>query len=160
MDQAAGGGAAGFSATIPHMKKTSYPTPQDAEAAFYEALETGDFEAMMQVWSDDEEVVCVHPGGPRISGYEQVRESWSRILSSGQRMKVQLSEPVYLQSMMVALHSVHEVIAVASDATRQHRVITTNVYLRTSEGWRMVAHHSSVAPPSERPANEAPKILH
>ena len=142
------------------MKKASYPTPQDAEAALYEALETGDLESMMEVWADDEEIVCVHPGGPRISGYEQVRDSWSRILTSGQRLKVQLADQVYLQGMMVSLHSVHEIIAADDDTGRQHPVVTTNVYLRTSEGWRMIAHHSSPAPQAERPAKEGPKTLH
>ena len=50
------------------MKKTNFPTPQDAEAAFYDALENADLEAMMEVWSEDEEVSCVHPGGRRIAG--------------------------------------------------------------------------------------------
>ena len=31
-----------------------FPTPQDAEAAFYEALERADLELMMAVWSEDE----------------------------------------------------------------------------------------------------------
>ena len=43
-----------------------FPTPQDAESAFYEALERADLEQMMAVWSEDEEIVCVHPGGPRL----------------------------------------------------------------------------------------------
>ena len=33
-----------------------------------EALERSDLDAMMEVWADDEEVVCVHPGGPRVVG--------------------------------------------------------------------------------------------
>ena len=41
------------------VKTASYPTPQDAEAAFYEALESADLDAMMQVWADDEEIVCM-----------------------------------------------------------------------------------------------------
>lgn len=140
----------------------SFPTPQDAEAAFYEALEAGDVEAMMEVWADDEEVVCVHPGGPRISGYEQVRESWARILSSGGQLKLQLSEQVYLQGVMVALHSLHE--GVSQGEEPRQVVVTTNVYLRSGGGWRMIAHHASLAPRVEiapRPAaGDTPKTLH
>ena len=33
--------------------KPIFPTPQDAEAAFYEALERADLEAMMAVWAED-----------------------------------------------------------------------------------------------------------
>src|SRR3989304_1293905 len=67
------------------MKKTSFPTPQDCEAAFYEALEAADLDAMMEVWADDEEIVCVHPGWPRLSGYEQIRGNWAQIFRSGER---------------------------------------------------------------------------
>ncbi|NBT11731.1 MAG: DUF4440 domain-containing protein, partial [Betaproteobacteria bacterium] len=34
-------------------------TPQDIETQFYEALQRGDIEALMGVWSDDEDIVCV-----------------------------------------------------------------------------------------------------
>ena len=40
-----------------------FATPEEAEHAFYEALEQGDTVRLMQVWADDEEVVCIHPGG-------------------------------------------------------------------------------------------------
>ncbi|MCX7168975.1 MAG: nuclear transport factor 2 family protein, partial [Proteobacteria bacterium] len=39
--------------------KTIFPTPQDAEAAFYDALERADLEALMAVWAEDEEIVCI-----------------------------------------------------------------------------------------------------
>ena len=143
------------------MKKSSFPTPQDAESAFYEALETGNLEAMMEVWAEDEEIVCVHPGGARIAGYEQVRESWAKMMSSGQRLKVQITDQVVVQGMMISIHSLHEHVAMANDAARQRPVVATNVYLRTGGGWRMIAHHASPAPQAARPsAAETPKTLH
>ena len=68
----------------PGTKKTLFPTPQDAEAAFYDALTKRDLEAMMAVWADDDDVYCVHPNGARVTGVEQVRESWRQIFASGQ----------------------------------------------------------------------------
>jgi ketosteroid isomerase-like protein len=91
------------------MKKTDFPTPQDAETAFYEALERADLEAMMEVWSEDEEVSCIHPGGQRISGIVQVRENWMQIFKSGQRLQVQLSDQVIVSGMLFAVHSLHEI---------------------------------------------------
>jgi hypothetical protein len=38
------------------VKKTIYSSPQDAEAAFYDALQRADLDAMMEVWSADEDV--------------------------------------------------------------------------------------------------------
>ena len=72
------------------MKKALYASSQEAEAAFYDAFSRNDLEAMMAVWADDDEVYCVHPGAPRISGVEQVRESWRRVFSSGQTLSFQL----------------------------------------------------------------------
>ena len=149
------------------MKKTIFPSPQDAEAAFYDALQRADLDAMMEVWSEDDEVSCIHPGGARITGYEQVRENWSRIFKSGQRLQVNLSDQVVVSGKMLSLHSLHENILAtgaqfAAGGTRSI-VVTTNVYLRASSGWRMVLHHASHAPAPvirrEVPL-EAPKVLH
>ena len=50
------------------MKNVLFKTAQDAETAFYEAQEKADLDAMMAVWADDDDIVCVHPGGMRLSG--------------------------------------------------------------------------------------------
>ncbi len=148
------------------MKKTAFPTPQDAEAAFYDALERADLEAMMEVWSDDDEVSCVHPGGLRISGYERVRENWTQIFASGQRLQVQLSDQVVVSGLMFSVHSLHENILVRSAEGRGEArsiVIATNVYLRSVSGWRMVLHHgspASSATPRREGVLDTPKVLH
>ena len=147
------------------MKKASFPTPQDAEAAFYEALERADLEAMMEVWSEDEEVICIHPGGPRLTGFAQVRENWAQIFKSGQRLLVRLSEQVSVSGMLFAVHSLHENILVRGGPGEGSRsvVIATNVYQRSGDGWRMLLHHGSPGPAPvvrrEVPL-EVPKILH
>ena len=35
----------------------------------------------MALWSDEEEVVCIHPGGPRLVGWLQVRQSYEQLLA-------------------------------------------------------------------------------
>jgi ketosteroid isomerase-like protein len=139
--------------------KKVFATPQDAEAAFYEALEKCDLEAMMDVWSEDDELVCVHPGGPRLVGYEAVRESWNRIFHSGQRLKIRLSTPIQVTSGMIAIHSVHENLAVPAERTAGVSV-ATNIYIRSAHGWRMIAHHASPAPVPQEQAAATPKVLH
>jgi uncharacterized protein (TIGR02246 family) len=142
------------------MKRSAFPTPQDAEAAFYDALERGDLEAMMEVWAEDEEVVCVHPTGPRLSGYDQVRESWAQIFNSRQKLQVRISNQVYVQGMMLAIHSVHENIHVQGETRARAPAVATNVYTRTGNGWRMLVHHASPAPTAPVAAADGPKILH
>ncbi|PJF45444.1 MAG: DUF4440 domain-containing protein, partial [Candidatus Thermofonsia Clade 3 bacterium] len=96
-------------------KKPIFTSPQEAEAAFYEALERGDLDAMMAIWSEDEEIVCVHPGSPRLTGYALVREGWRHIFAGGRRLKVQLLALTTLHSPFTAVHSVIEQIAMVGE---------------------------------------------
>ena len=147
------------------MSTKIFPTAQDAENAFYEALERADLEAMMAVWSEDEDIVCVHPSGQRLAGQAQVREIWRQMFSGGPAMRVRITQQVSVTGMMIAVHSVHENITVAGESRARPPMVATNVYLRTPAGWRMIAHHASPAaakggdaPPATAP--EPPKILH
>jgi ketosteroid isomerase-like protein len=128
------------------VKKTLFATPQDAETAFYDAFAKGDLDAMMEVWADDDDIYCVHPGGPRMSGVAQIRESWRKIFASGQSLRFQLRGQQYLNGMMLSAHSVYEHISVTGETRARAPMIATNIYLRTEHGWRMVAHHASAAP--------------
>ncbi len=143
------------------MRRTIFTTPQDAEAAFYEAIEKADLEAMMAVWSDDDDIVCVHPGGARLSGVAQVREAWRQIFAAGQTLRFRLRHQQSVNGMTLAVHSVYEQISIAGEARARNPVIATNIYLRTENGWRIVVHHASPAPASpEAEAKRAPKTLH
>jgi len=58
-------------------------TPDDVEAQFYEALREADIGKLMAVWSDDDDIVCVHPGGPRVIGTRAIRASFEAIFERG-----------------------------------------------------------------------------
>src|SRR5216683_3423947 len=85
----------------------NFPTAQDAENAFYEALERCDLEGMMAVWAEDEDIVCVHPAGPRLTGHDQIRESWARVFSAGPRARVHITNQVAISGMMLARSEEH-----------------------------------------------------
>lgn len=140
---------------MPQLKKALFPTPQDAEAAFYEAFTKCDLDGMMAVWADDDEIFCIHPHGARINGVAQVRESWREIFASGQTLSFHLREQQYLNGMMLSVHSVYEQITVANEARSRNPMIATNIYLRTERGWRMVAHHASPCPAASAASAEA-----
>ncbi|MDK9726375.1 MAG: nuclear transport factor 2 family protein [Sterolibacteriaceae bacterium MAG5] len=138
--------------------KPMFTSPQDVEAAFYEALEHADIDAMMAVWAEDEEIVYVPPGGPRLVGYAAIREAWTRIFKGDSRLRVQASSPTVVQTPFTAVHTMIEVISVVGDDVTRAPVVATNVYVRGALGWRMVLHHASPAPPDA--VNETPKTLH
>ena len=138
-----------------------FPTAQDAQNAFYEALERSDLEAMMAVWSEDEDIVCVHPAGQRLAGQVEVRQVWRQMFAGGPNMRVRITQQVVIAGVMLEVHSVHENITVEGEKLPRPPMVATNVYLRTAAGWRMIAHHASPAPGQPAaPPPAAPKILH
>ncbi len=139
-----------------------FPTARDAQNAFYEALERADLEAMMTVWSEDEDIVCVHPAGQRLAGQAEVREVWRQMFASGPTMRMRITQQVVIAGVMLEVHSVHENITIAGEQRPRPPMVATNVYLRTAAGWRMIAHHASPASvqPAAEPPSASPKILH
>ena len=136
-------------------------SPEDAEAQFYEALRDGDLDRLMAAWADDDEIVCVHPGGTRVVGHHGVRAAFEAIFANG-RIDVHPEHVRRMHSMDSAIHSVLERIdIVTAEGRRTGWIIATNVYHKTAQGWRLVAHHASPGAVDE-PADlaEAPAILH
>ena len=123
-----------------------YPSPEDASRAFYESFEQGDIAAMMRVWSDDEEIFCVHPGGPRNVGPAAVRAAWEEILSGSTRLKFQLEQQLFFVGASMAVQSVLEYLQVNDEPKLRGPAIATNIFTRTVGGWRMIAHHAAQAP--------------
>jgi len=132
------------------MSTALFATPEDAEAAFYDAIERSDLEAMMATWADDEEIVCIHPTGLRLTGHAAIREGWRQVFESGSRLHVRVSNSVRWSSALMTVHNVLETLYLGDDPTPHGPMLATNVYVRGAEGWRLLAHHASTA--SEPPA--------
>ncbi len=133
-------------------RRKLYPTPDEAENAFYEAFERGDLAAMMAVWAESDEVVCVHPRGPRLVGFQRVSEGWAQIFAGGAGLRVKTSSTRRFDSPTVAIRSVVESVSARGQDAPASSVCATNVYELTESGWRMVVHHAS--PLAEVPAAE------
>ncbi len=114
-------------------KPLLFASPEECERAFYEALEAADVEAVVELWLEDDDVVCVHPNGPRL-----------------------------LDTPTVAVHNVIEEVLVGEGRSQQVvSVIATNAYVKTAAGWKMVLHHASQAGGGEVVSTSEPHaILH
>ena len=134
----------------PAMAKPRTPTiftsPHEAAMAFYQAFEARDVDAMMATWAEDEDLVCVHPGGARLLGYEAVRAGWEQLFAGDAKLSFRLDEIVVIETVGLALQSAVEHVTVGNEPNPRGMAIATNVFLRTPSGWRMVVHHSSPAP--------------
>jgi len=117
------------------------------ESAFYEAMQSGDIDKLMACWADEEDIVCVHPGGARLLGATAIRAAFEALFANGS-IAVYPSQIHKIESLTSAVHSVIERIDVlTNEGPRQAQVMVTNVYHRTAQGWRMVAHHASPGMP-------------
>lgn len=136
-------------------------SPDDIEQQFYEALQAGDIQKLMSVWSDDDDIVCVLPGGPRVVGPRAIRSSFEAVFANG-GVPVQLERVRRLVHGGAAVHHLLVRVDVNTDeGTQSAWVIVTNVYLKTDQGWRLVAHHAS--PGTDRElleVGEVPSVLH
>ncbi|MFO1266184.1 MAG: SgcJ/EcaC family oxidoreductase [Rubrivivax sp.] len=139
-------------------------TPDEVEAEFYEAMQAADLERMMALWADDDDVVCVHPGGARVVGPAAIRASFGAIFANGAVPAVP-EQVRRLHWLSAAMHHLVERVEVVLEGGRRESawVLVTNVYVKTPLGWRMAAHHASPASMQELPASgpgDAPTTLH
>ena len=148
------------------MRRPKPPAPatgsaDDVEVEFYESLQRGDIDRLMGLWSDDDEISCVHPGGPRLVGPVAIRASFEAMFANG-TIDARPEKVRRLDAHSTAVHSVLERVQVmAPDGPHSAWVIATNVYHRTAQGWRMVAHHASPGTPQEvQEIIEAASTLH
>jgi ketosteroid isomerase-like protein len=133
----------------------------DVEASFYEALQTGDIDKLMACWADEDDIVCVHPGGPRVLGPGAIRAAFAAMFANG-AIQARPERVHAVDSHASAVRSVLERIELLTqEGPIEAWVIATNVYHRTAQGWRMVAHHTSPGTPAEiQDAAGAPQVLH
>lgn len=141
-----------------------FPTPDDAASAFYDAFERADLALMMAVWAESDDVVCIHPRGPRLVGFDAVRESWAQIFAGGSRLRLATTEECVFEGPSIAVQSVVELVSVQGGQGDPTPVLATNVFELTENGWRMVIHHASPlvesAPAQEEEPPAKAHVLH
>jgi ketosteroid isomerase-like protein len=133
----------------------------EIETSFYEALQTADIERLMGCWAEEDEIVCVHPGGARLVGLGAIRSAFDSLFNNG-TLRVRPEGVRKIDSLTSSVHSVRERIELLTqEGPIEAMVIATNVYHKTAQGWRMVAHHASPGNPGElEDVTETPPVLH
>ncbi|MFJ5549320.1 nuclear transport factor 2 family protein [Streptomyces sp. NPDC093225] len=123
---------------------------ETANTAFYEAMEQGDFEGMSGMWLDDE-VSCVHPGWPVLSGRGEVLRSYALIMANTDYIQFFLTDTRTAVIGDTAVVTCTENILSGGPAEDGgglgplvgQLVVATNVFRRTPGGWRLWSHHGS-----------------
>jgi ketosteroid isomerase-like protein len=127
------------------MSKT-FPSPQDAEDAYYDAIEAQDLESMMQVWEDSDETLCLLPMQPAQRGPASIRRAWEPLLSGQISLDIEVKHLAWIESGPLAIHLVEEHVRVAGQADKQ-TVYACNIYRQSDRGWHILMHQNSPTPP-------------
>jgi ketosteroid isomerase-like protein len=128
---------------MPHL----FATPQDAEDAFYDAIDEQDLNAMMEVWENSDEVVCLLPMQSLVQGAAQVRGAWQPLLNGEIKVDIEVHHIHWLESGDIAIHYLQEKVKIEGQPQQQAPLYASNVYRKSGNGWTMILHQNSPTPP-------------
>lgn len=126
---------------------TGFATPQDAEDAFYDAIDEGEFEALDALWDQSEEVFSLLPMGGASIGRNAVLTSWQPLFQGGAQIGIEVGHLVWIESEEFAIHLVEERVTVRGQPGRQPPVYATNIYRKREDGWHLIVHQNAPSPP-------------
>ncbi|MEO3972281.1 nuclear transport factor 2 family protein [Streptomyces sp. CAU 1734] len=132
------------------MSRTDIELVEEANTTFYETVERGDFETLSGLWLDDE-ISCVHPGWPVLSGRGEVLRSYAVIMANTEYIQFFLTDVKVNLAGDTALVTCTENILSGGPAEEAGElgplvgqlVVATNVFRRTADGWKLWSHHGS-----------------
>ncbi|MGI8702617.1 MAG: nuclear transport factor 2 family protein [Nocardioidaceae bacterium] len=119
-----------------------------ANAAFYAAFEAADFDAMAGLWAQDEGVVCVHPGAEPLRGHGLVLRSWLALMANAPYIQFFLTNvEAAVSDDLASVSCTENVLSAGADTPVSvfagASAVATNVFRRSSDGWRLWVHHAS-----------------
>ncbi|HET6699476.1 MAG TPA: nuclear transport factor 2 family protein [Nocardioidaceae bacterium] len=142
--------------TGPTGREAGAPTDREADraavervnAVFYEAFEAADLDTMMDLWVDDTETLCVHPGALPLRGTAAINRSWALIMANTPYIQFFLTDvQVSVLGDAASVTCTENVLTAAGtvepDSFAGTKAVATNVFARTSQGWRLWIHHAS-----------------
>jgi ketosteroid isomerase-like protein len=108
--------------------------------AFYDAFEARDLDAMSDIWEHSDRVSCTHPGWSVLRGWGAVAASWLAMFQGPQQIQFILTDEHVERAGDTAWVTLDEnIIGDQAGST----VSALNVFVRSADGWRLVAHHGS-----------------
>lgn len=115
-----------------------------ANQRFYDAFNELSIERMDDIWEDSDRALCVHPGWQPLVGWQPIRESWQRIFDTANLMQFNIRYlNVVVQGDFGYVTCVEGITSVVQGRATNFSTYATNIFARTENGWRMIAHHAS-----------------
>jgi ketosteroid isomerase-like protein len=129
-----------------------------ANSAFYAAFESGDLDAMTDLWVPEGHAVCIHPGWAPVVGAAAVRRSWAVIMANTPYIQFILTDVDVTVIGDVASVTCTENVLSADEETPVQgfaggKAVATNVFRRApgpgvaagddAQQWWLWIHHAS-----------------
>lgn len=119
-------------------------TPQDAEDAFYDAIDERDAERLRAVWEDSADIACLLPMQPMLHGAD-VHEAFRPITDGEIQLEIQVRHIRWLEAGDMAIHFLEERVSMYGNPP-QPAVYAMNIYRKGDAGWRLLIHQNSPTP--------------
>ncbi|WP_316367999.1 YybH family protein [Candidatus Thiodiazotropha sp. CDECU1] len=123
-----------------------FATPQDAEDAYYDAIEEKDLQALMAVWDESEDVLCLLPMMAAQRGKEAISKVWDPLMQGDIGLDIQTKHLAWIETPELAIHLVEELVK-GPGQTEAQPVYATNIFRKSGLGWKLLMHQNSPTPP-------------
>lgn len=129
-----------------------------ANESFYRAFESLDVGEMEKVWAAGDNIQCGHPGWRMLRGWNAVMESWRAVFANTPQIRFNLADvSIEIRGALAWVTLYENMNSSVEGQNLSATILTTNIFEKSSGGWRMILHHgSAVAQPP--PDEEAPLV--
>ncbi len=123
---------------------TDIEAVKESNERFYAAFGALDIDGMDGVWENSERALCVHPGWQPLVGWGLIRESWRGIFDNATLMHFNVQYVnVVAEGDCGWVTCVENITSVLQGRAKNFGILATNIFVRTAQGWLMIAHHAS-----------------
>ena len=131
-----------------HTMNPTFTTPQDAEDAYYDALEEANLPKLLAVWDDSDDISCLLPMQALAQGRAAVTETFAQLLSGGRGIELSVTHLHWIETPEVAIHLVEETAQKgAPGGPPPMPVYASNIYRKGNRGWHLIVHQNAPTPP-------------
>jgi len=118
---------------------------------FYAAFAGGDIEAMEALWSQADDVTCIHPGWQALVDRHAVMESWSAILASPPRVRC-VGARAFVNGTTAYV--------ICYEGLGDGMLVATNIFRKEEGVWHVIHHQAAptrtvqeASPPRDTPVH-------
>jgi len=120
---------------------------ENANGQFYDAFEKVSINMMENIWSHNDDCICIHPGWEMFIGWLAIRESWLTIFSNTENLKFTITNTKIKLYEDVAgiITCVENIKMIINERKIFTGVVATNIfeYDGDQRRWLLVYHHGS-----------------